>query len=789
MRVSLLLEVKPVHRRPWFLIALCLLALGAYWFAVRNQAPGALPVAVSDSAADAAEALAATTEQPAERSAVTPIETESTESAPAATESPPPVAKTPEFRITGFVEDANHHPVRDAAIAIGLLTSTSRTPRLVARSDADGRFAFDSNWSSFCIGASALDYAPSIPEFVSVPKGRREYDIVLSLPAGGGRVEGRVTNERGDVVREVRVRIRPEPSPLVVLFDTVLTTDDDGHYASSGLAAGPVEVVVTAPEFAMHRSKCDIALHAVTRHDITLTKGGRIEGFVRKQGGEAVRGARVEIGSAHELGHRSVETDESGHFAIDGVAAGEHLLVARHERAGLATASATVSQGVTCHIDLVLREGFVLSGRCIGPDGRGVEGIVVHASAPRSGKGRGSVTDHQGGFRIVDVPADHLRVETDNLEYERLVLRDVDPKAGDLVLNVVPRPPATVRIHGHVVDPNGIPVVGARITVHCIDHTDRTSGSTDEGGAIQLDPIRPGRHRVLVEDGRFPVHVAGPFVVAANAVLDLGTIRLVNGGHVVWQTGEAFDRGALLIETVGGYFLGASLLEKRTARSPLLAPGEYRVSLRIRGREDLQRVVRVRAGEETKIEADPVAGFEQDFRFPPSAVGEVFRIFDDADRLIMVREVHLGLGDSVRLPGGAYVVELGQRRKPFVVGEGARPIVDFARLTGSRVVSWSRTDCVSPVIRRGFVKSGDVRPRGSRSSFLFDARGVPQPMEIAHAYEGPHETRCRRAHRRAVRPGGAVVEESHAGPRLGRSLPSVRVPRAHDRSGWRQRRA
>ena len=137
---------------------------------------------------------------------------------------------------------------------------------------------------------------------------------------------------------------------------------------------------------------------------------------------------------------------------------------------------------------VVLPPERAISGRVVGPDGRGAAGVLVFAE--RDGAPRAVRTDEGGAFRIGGVAAGTYRV---GLEVPPGLL---GPPAADLpggTQDVLLRLRAAVRPKITVLDPEGKPVVGAWVFLYgpaSVRGEDVGEPTSDDEGAVHplLDP-------------------------------------------------------------------------------------------------------------------------------------------------------------------------------------------------------------------------------------------------------------------------------------------------------------
>jgi hypothetical protein len=125
-----------------------------------------------------------------------------------------------------------------------------------------------------------------------------------------------------------------------------------------------------------------------------------------------------------------------------------------------------------------------------------------------------------------------------------------------------PPPPGT--LSGRVVEPHGVPVVGARVSIYHQDIHKKVEATTDAAGRFRLGPVAPiyrNRNDLFIDAAGYPLHAipGGRYSVFSGRDNDLGEFRLAPGrvisGRVVDADGSP-AAGAAIQASVYRYELG-----------------------------------------------------------------------------------------------------------------------------------------------------------------------------------------------------------------------------------------
>ncbi|MET0830562.1 MAG: carboxypeptidase regulatory-like domain-containing protein [Microbacterium sp.] len=216
----------------------------------------------------------------------------------------------------------------------------------------------------------------------------------------------------------------------------VLTTGVDGEYSFTGVSAGTYTISVTGPSGSPYIEQwwggsyrsfdADffvVATGAALDCDVALAHGGSVAGTVTGlvQGTtKPLSGQRVDLeSSTGDYGSfRAIAFTDGGAYRFDGVPAGEYVLTFGQydteflaETAGNRAKNATpvpivVKADETNTQNAELARGARVTGTVVGPDGKGLAGVVVRVINERyPNEWNVDTTDAAGKFRVAPLPA------------------------------------------------------------------------------------------------------------------------------------------------------------------------------------------------------------------------------------------------------------------------------------------------------------------------------------------------------------------------------------------------
>jgi RNA polymerase sigma factor (sigma-70 family) len=326
-------------------------------------------------------------------------------------------------------------------------------------------------------GAFSLEVEPERPADLRVNaagfgtqfvRGRYAGEDVTIVLLAAGVVYGRVTRAAdGQPVAGALVRaMHGDGGDL----ESETRTDATGGYRLDDLATGAVGLLVIPEREAPSRYE-ELLLEEglALRHDVELEAGMAIAGHVSDaRTGAPIAGAEV---SSWSFLHKTVRTDASGAFRIDGVATRfEPTVQVRAAGYGRSEKTAGLLEG-TAEVDFELWPGFRASGRVLGPDGEDVEDAYVAAVATGGEPGLSrldwiaSRTRADGRFELQPLRRDlrHALI----VRKEGLSTRIYDFPAAEAELDLVElgdlRLSRPASLGGVVVGADGKPAPGARL--------------------------------------------------------------------------------------------------------------------------------------------------------------------------------------------------------------------------------------------------------------------------------------------------------------------------------------
>ncbi len=364
---------------------------------------------------------------------------------------------------------------------------------------------------------------------------------VVLVAAGGGEVRkdlfledagsvtGRVLGPGGDGVGGARVEVSSTqginfrgfgmPGGGSDFLPGPVLTAPDGSFVVKGVPAG--QNLVARAEAPNLIAASSAPFHvtaggAATGIEIRLAEGGSLAGVVTAGAGTPVSGARVRASArANRPGGRIVPmnmpggpggleaaTGPDGAWRIPTVPPGTMTVTVEAEgfidgvRGDL-----NVAAGVETRADVSLEAGRAIAGTVRDAAGAPVEGARVFArtvvgTPPEQAKFKNGTTDAAGAFRLAGLPAATFTLTISAPGNAQRTLPDV--AAGNEAVDVRLLP--AVRMSGKVVDLEGNPVAGARVSATS-EGADGVNGSGRSGadGTFEIDALVAGSYRVTAQ--------------------------------------------------------------------------------------------------------------------------------------------------------------------------------------------------------------------------------------------------------------------------------------------------
>ncbi len=512
--------------------------------------------------------------------------------------------------ITGIVVDQDSVPVAGADVYLAQLARVGRDIQQAATTDAAGRFALRTSFQYALVGTRAEGFAPSQVLMAAGNKGS-SVDLRLVLPGHGGSLSGSVSDPAGRAVAGAVVRIgkgqtggmggSPSGGPAA---PAQVSTDDAGHFRAIGMHEGTHPVVVRAPGLAPWTGTCDVVARAVTHLAVGLSAGCTVRGTVRDERGEPVPDALVSLGNEGELVHYRDASDAAGAFCLAGLPNAQFDLVAKHHVLGETSTTLQGVAGQTLVWDVQLNRGIELRGRCLTEAGEPAPRVEVYATF--ADWTRATRADADGRVTIANCPANGLlTLRSHGDRVEPFTQKDVDPRAGEVVLRVRPivRIEAKGRLTGRVLDPDGKPLGNAIVSQRRADGpvSGKLAFTDPATGRFTIDHLPPGTYRVLAMAHGFPDARSVDHVLAADATLDIGTVQLAHGG-IVAVRGLPPNTTDLKLQLLDEHDQLFAYIALDALRSPPIVPGAYKLRVTGRDRPPQDIAVQVRAQEVSTVE-------------------------------------------------------------------------------------------------------------------------------------------------------------------------------------------
>jgi protocatechuate 3,4-dioxygenase beta subunit len=318
----------------------------------------------------------------------------------------------------------------------------------------DGTFTLeDLTAGEYVVEIAAPELTPSVTPKVVISAGANS-DLGRIVLRRGGIVKGTVVDSGGIAVPGARVQLDGQASFAAVRSEA--QTGADGEFELRGIEAGRVDLLASHPDYAEARvTGIDVEpARGPSETQITLERGGRIEGSVRKRDGSPVSGVAIGLGSLGPRGQAQFSprglhaTRSDGSFLCERVAPGRVTLTLMVGSDALRTSTqikeADVQDGATTLVEFTLSD--VLIGGYARQHGAPLAGArleirprsgrmvsistssPVVAAAPLTGPERNAATVREdGSFElIVDRPGPHAAILSTSDDKTRFAPREIE---------------------------------------------------------------------------------------------------------------------------------------------------------------------------------------------------------------------------------------------------------------------------------------------------------------------------------------------------------------------------
>ncbi|MBD3419930.1 MAG: hypothetical protein GF398_07430 [Chitinivibrionales bacterium] len=420
---------------------------------------------------------------------------------------------------------------------------------------------------AYKVVARAEGYAQYISKTITVSESRDQitHDITLSK---GVTLKGVVISEASQPLANVAVTPEIESGAQTWNRDRTLTTKGTRTDRRGAFMIRNVNLDNTIVHFAKDRYLAkSIILDPdvqVSRMQVTLEKGGTVEGYVFDDAKQPVQGVRVAVTThlnerAHHSKYRS-ETDNSGFYRIADVAAGPASITAIELDLWK---SIEIRKGVTTTVNIEQPEYMGKITGTILFNNAPVESGEIKLSNPlqaanRTGEKRVEVADGSFIFEKVRRGSYQLAYrKADSRIFQRCALVSV---GRDEVVSVEIKL-TSAEISGRLVHKkNGHPMRNVIISLNDDKELHWISGGrSDMDGRFTINHVESGRYSLMFMMQGFIKKVM-PVSVGPDESVDLGTIELYKGldffGTVTTAGSNVAQAGyCYLYDRTTGYFI------------------------------------------------------------------------------------------------------------------------------------------------------------------------------------------------------------------------------------------
>jgi RNA polymerase sigma-70 factor (ECF subfamily) len=558
------------------------------------------------------------------------------------------------FTVHGRVLDPEAHPVPGASVLLSDYGNTGNG-RLVATSDAEGRFEIRALEDGHSLSARAPGHGPSAQVHLAAARGA-VLEMDLNLRGPGGALHGIVLDPEGFPLAGARVRL-VSPSAGGGLeevdgrwFDprslpVELRTDEMGAFLLVGIAPGTHTLTVLTQVFPPLYATPEVAAGSTTEVTLTLVAGGTLVGTIRAEDGSPARQATVYIGGYGGFASQQARVRSDGSYVFEALSLGEHEVTASSRVDGKASGTVRIQGSTGARWNATLSGGSTVTGRVVDENGAPLIGWQVGAEQRPGLWESQAITDDDGRFELVNIPrhARSLSVGPPDVWTvgPALVLANRLPTEEDLLLTIPRRALPSASFEARLVACGDELAPDTDLILTSTTTWGWRVGHPDEEGRVRIERVIPGTYELEVHAPGCAV-LRSSVTVEPNENLVLGNLVLTTGGHIRATTmvagkKEALDHNQVRIEAESGRDMGWIQLEGGEGESQALPSGEYVLGLRARWRSPDVRVL-VEDGETVSVElpVEPCVGCGVQIRVAegaalPSTVS--WEVFDGAGRL------------------------------------------------------------------------------------------------------------------------------------------------------------
>ncbi|MEE8524299.1 MAG: carboxypeptidase regulatory-like domain-containing protein, partial [Thermoanaerobaculia bacterium] len=424
------------------------------------------------------------------------------------------VVLVPGVSIAGRVTDPDGTAIAEAEVvartaANPLAFSGSVEPVNKKMSDSDGRFVIGELAAGKVLSLSVSKKGYGAVTVSSIRAPTDEPLTVVLRPAG--RLSGRVVDRQGSAVENASVMAMPESGLGMMHRDgrpPRARSGTDGRFVLEDVDPGPLRVTVRASTF---QTKAVAGVEVVPGEEreieVVLDAGTVVDGRVTAADGDPVVRASITF-TSQDQGQfggfgGSARTDADGRFHVDDAPSGPVFVSVSNGSRELLKQPLELKPGANT-VDLVLEDGFAVSGTVFAPDGSpiGSAGLSIHkvqqpGVAMMSFGPSQTLSSADGTFTLTDVTAGRYRITASLRGYAQASTEafEVTADVAGLVLELR----RGVTLKGSVLGLELDELASLTLAAYHLEGGGMRHGQVDFASQYSIDGLTPGNWHVQAQ--------------------------------------------------------------------------------------------------------------------------------------------------------------------------------------------------------------------------------------------------------------------------------------------------
>lgn len=569
-----------------FVVAVFLLA-GAWfvWVMLGDAPPTSPPPSVAVQQPPEASPAPARAPEPS----ATPPQVAAT--APDAASTPPPQQPRGRGVIRGIVEPVPQVTLDGVVVSLTPVTwkteptradlAEEHPPLAEFAVEADGAFRFER------LAPGEYHLAAKSPTAIGTHSAtldvrQMEVEVTIALRKAAA-ISGFVVTATGEPVADAAVyptHRRAPPNldslrtlPLNRVVQERVRTDAEGAFVLAGMGGGTLKLCAVKDGYApTYSEEIDMGTEDVT---IVLREGGDVLGqVVEKDSARPVPDATLTIQGETPLDSAKTTTGGEGNFFLVGLAAGKYTAAVEHDTMVVDSSTSTfevVDGRETSGVRIEMLAGATIGGRIYDQDtGLGIANARIMAGRADSRRAESADSALDGTFTFAKLEAGTYSIFYDASGYPRPRssgpggdVRQVSVEVGETRTDVEIALSKGLLVSGRVVDAEGSPIAGARVSGRSRYGDDyQYSEATTADGRFEVAGLRPAADLYLQasKDG-FAASPVGPLTLGEESLTDV---------EIVMQP-EASISG-IVVDTAGKPVPKANIIARRQTTAPFGTP-------------------------------------------------------------------------------------------------------------------------------------------------------------------------------------------------------------------------